>query len=199
VADHVLTLNSGALPAGMSYLEERVIGPTLGADSIRSGVYSSLAGLALVILFMLSYYKLSGINAIVAMVCNLVILLGLMAYAGFVMTLPGIAGFILTMGMGVDSNVLIFERIKEELAAGAGARAAINKSFSRVFLTLLDTHVTSFIAAAILLMFGTGPIRGFALTLIIGLAANLFTSIFVSKTLFEAVLSGQPAKASLSI
>ena len=127
VADHVLTLNSGALPAGMSYLEERLIGPTLGADSIRSGVLASLAGLVLVVLFMLSYYKLSGINAIVAMVCNLIVLLGLMAYLGAAMTLPGIAGFILTMGMGVDSNVLIFERIKEELAAGNPARSAVNK------------------------------------------------------------------------
>jgi preprotein translocase subunit SecD len=199
VADHVLTLNSGALPAGMSYLEERVIGPTLGADSIRSGVYSSLAGLALVVLFMLSYYKLSGINAIAAMVCNLVVLLGLMAYLGASMTLPGIAGFILTMGMGVDSNVLIFERIKEELAAGAGARQAVDRSFDRVFLTLLDTHVTSLIAAAFLFQFGTGAIRGFATTLVIGLLTNLFTSIFVSKTLFELELRNRPAQASLSI
>jgi preprotein translocase subunit SecD len=199
VADHVLTLNSGALPAQMSYLEERVIGPTLGADSIRAGVMASLAGLALVILFMLVYYKLSGINAVIAMVCNLVVLLGLMAYFGAAMTLPGIAGFILTMGMGVDSNVLIFERIKEELAAQAGARAAVGKSFDRVFLTLLDTHVTSLIAAAFLFQFGTGPIRGFATTLTIGLLTNLFTSIFVSKTLFEAMLRRQPAQASLSI
>jgi len=200
VKDLSLVLNSGALPASMSYLEERVIGPTLGADSIKSGIYASLAGLALVIIFMLVYYKLSGINAIVAMVANLVILLGLMAYFGFIMTLPGIAGFILTMGMGVDSNVLIFERIKEELAAQSGARAAVAKSFDRVFLTLLDTHVTSLIAAAFLFMFGTGPIRGFATTLFIGLLTNLFTSIFVSRTIFEAVLQRQPtAKASLSI
>ena len=199
VADHVLTLNSGALPASMSYLEERLIGPTLGADSIRSGVLASLAGLVLVVLFMLSYYKLSGINAIVAMVCNLIVLIGLMAYLGAAMTLPGIAGFILTMGMGVDSNVLIFERIKEELAAGNPARSAVNKSFDRVFLTLLDTHVTSLIAAMFLFQFGTGPIRGFATTLVIGLLTNLFTSIFVSKTMFEAALRRQPAQASLSI
>ena len=199
VVDLSLVLNSGALPASMSYLEERVIGPTLGQDSIRSGVLASLMGLTLVILFMLVYYKLSGINAIIAMVCNLVILLGLMAYFGAAMTLPGIAGFILTMGMGVDSNVLIFERIKEELGAQAGARAAVNKSFSRVFLTLLDTHVTSLIAAAFLFQFGTGPIRGFATTLTIGLLTNLFTSIFVSKTLFEAFLRRHPAQASLSI
>jgi preprotein translocase subunit SecD len=200
VVDHVLTLNSGALPAQMSYLEERVIGPTLGADSIRAGVTASLAGLVLVILFMLAYYRLSGINAIVAMVCNLVILLGMMAYAGAIMTLPGIAGFILTMGMGVDSNVLIFERIKEELAAQRGVRAAINASFSRVFLTLLDTHVTSLIAAAFLFQFGTGPIRGFATTLFVGLLTNLFTSIFVSKTLFELALTRQTTThPSLSI
>ena len=195
VNDLALKLRSGALPASMSYLEERVIGPTLGADSVRSGVTASLAGLALVILFMLVYYKLSGINAIVAMVCNLIVLIGLMAYFGATMTLPGIAGFILTMGMGVDSNVLIFDRIKEELAAGRGVRAAIDAGFSRVFLTLLDTHITALIAAAFLFQFGTGPIRGFALTLTIGLLTNLFTSIFVSKTLFELALQRQPPTA----
>jgi preprotein translocase subunit SecD len=199
VADLSLVLNSGALPASMSYLEERTIGPTLGADSIRSGVTASLAGLALVVVFMLVYYKLSGINAVIAMICNLVLLLGLMAYFGAVMTLPGIAGFILTMGMGVDSNVLIFERIKEELAAQKGPRTAVNASFSRVFLTLLDTHVTALIAAAFLFQFGTGPIRGFATTLTIGLLTNLFTSIFVSKTLFEAALQRNAAQPSLSI
>jgi preprotein translocase subunit SecD len=194
-SDLSLVLRSGALPASLTYLEERVIGPTLGADSVRSGVLASLAGLVLVILFMLVYYRLSGINAVVAMICNLVILLGLMAYLGAAMTLPGIAGFILTMGMGVDSNVLIFERIKEEMAARRGARAAVNASFSRVFLTLLDTHVTSLIAAAFLFQFGTGPIRGFATTLTIGLLTNLFTSIFVSKTLFELALSRRESAA----
>jgi preprotein translocase subunit SecD len=149
---------------------------------------------------MLFYYKLSGINAVVAMVCNLVILIGMMAYFEAVMTLPGIAGFILTMGMGVDSNVLIFERIKEEIAAQRGARAAVKESFSRVFLTLFDTHVTSLIAAAFLFQFGTGPIRGFATTLFVGLLTNLFTSIFVSRTLFELALQRQPAtQATLSI
>jgi preprotein translocase subunit SecD len=195
VNDLSLILRSGALPASMGYLEERVIGPTLGADSIRAGVMASLAGLALVVVFMLAYYKLSGINAVIAMLCNLIILIGLMAYFGATMTLPGIAGFILTMGMGVDSNVLIFERIKEELAAGKGVRAAIEAGFSRVFLTLLDTHVTALIAAAFLFQFGTGPIRGFATTLTIGLLTNLFTSIFVSKTLFELALQRQPATA----
>jgi preprotein translocase subunit SecD len=198
--DLSLVLRSGALPASMTYLEERVVGPSLGRDSIRSGVTASLAGLVLVVVFMLVYYKFSGVNAIVAMVINLIILLGMMAYAGFTMTLPGIAGFILTMGIGVDSNVLIFERIKEELANNRGARAAIKAAFERVFLTLLDTHVTSLISAAFLFQFGTGPIRGFALTLFIGLITNLFTSIFVSRTLFELVLSRRPANAqTLSI
>ncbi len=196
VADLSLVLRSGALPATMSYLEERVIGPTLGADSIRSGVLASLLGLVFVIVFMLFYYKLSGLNAILAMGFNLIILLGLMAYFGATMTLPGIAGFILTMGMGVDSNVLIFERIKEELAARRAVRPAINASFDRVFLTLLDTHVASLIAAAFLFQFGTGPIRGFATTLSIGLLTNLFTSIFVSKTLFELALSRREANAT---
>ena len=200
VNDLALILKSGALPASLSYLEERTIGPSLGADSIRSGVEASIVGLLLIVAFMLVYYKLSGVNAIVALVFNLVILLGLMAYIGAVMTLPGIAGFVLTMGIGVDSNVLIFERIKEELEANHGVRAAINAGFSRVFLTLLDTHISALIAALFLIQFGTGPIRGFAYTLIIGLASNLFTSTFVSKTLFEMALGRrQQQAATLSI
>jgi len=194
-----LILRSGALPARLTYLQELTIGPTLGADSIRAGVTASLVGLLLVVSFMLIYYKLSGINAIVALLFNLVILLGLMAYAGAVMTLPGIAGFVLTMGMGVDSNVLIFERIKEELEAQRGVRAAINAGFSRVFLTLIDTHTAALISAAFLFNFGTGPIRGFAVTLAVGLLANIFTSTFVSKTLFEMVLAGRRQVTGLSI
>jgi preprotein translocase subunit SecD len=161
-------------------------------------VTASIAGLALVGIFMLAYYRLSGINAIVSVVANLVILLGFMAYIGAVMTLPGIAGFILTIGMGVDSNVLIFERIKEELAAGRSVRAAIAAGFDRVFLTILDTHVASMIGAGILFNFGTGPIRGFATTLFFGLLANVFTAVFVSRTIFEVVLSRRQS-AALSI
>jgi preprotein translocase subunit SecD len=187
--DLALTLRSGALPASLTYLDEEVVGATLGADSVRDGVLASAIGLISILVFMLVYYKLSGLNAVVALICNLVILLGLMAYVGAVMTLPGIAGFVLTMGVGVDSNVLIFERIKEELRAERGVRAAINAGFNRVFLTLLDTHVSALISAAFLFQFGTGPIRGFATTLSIGLFVNLFTSIFVSKTLFELELS----------
>jgi preprotein translocase subunit SecD len=197
--DLALILRSGALSARMDYLQQLTIGPTLGADSIRAGVIASLAGLLLIVLFMLWYYRLSGVNAVVALTFNLIILLGLMAYVGAVMTLPGIAGFILTIGLGVDSNVLIFERIKEELDAGRGVRQAINAGFSRVFLTLVDTHIAGFIAAAFLFQFGTGPIRGFAVTLSVGLIANLFTSTFVSKTLFELVLSRRRQVATLSI
>ena len=199
VANLSLILRSGALPAKLDYLQERTIGPSLGADSIRSGVVASLVGLLLIISFMLGYYHLSGVNAVIALVFNLVILVGLMAYVGAVMTLPGIAGFVLTMGIGVDSNVLIFERIKEELEAGRGVRASIHAGFSRVFWTLVDTHVSALISAAFLFNFGTGPIRGFAVTLAIGLASNLFTSIFVSQTLFEMALHKRHQVATLSI
>jgi preprotein translocase subunit SecD len=189
MTDLVITLKSGALPANMTYLEERTIGPTLGQDSINAGVTASLGGLLLVVLFMLFYYKITGLNAVVSIVINLIILLGLMAYIGSTMTLPGIAGFILTIGMGVDSNVLIFERIKEELGLGRSVRAAVNAGFDRVWMTIVDTHVSSLIAALLLLQFGTGPIRGFAMTLIIGLLSNVFTAVFVSRTMFELVLS----------
>jgi preprotein translocase subunit SecD len=198
VQDLSLLLRSGALPASLTYLEQRVVGPTLGADSVRAGVLASVTGLALVALFMLFYYKLSGVNAVISVTLNLVVLLGFMSYLGAVMTLPGIAGFILTVGMGVDSNVLIFERIKEELATAKGVKSAVNAGFDRVFLTILDTHISSLIAAAFLFQFGTGPIRGFATTLTFGLLANVFTAVFVSRTLFELVLSRRTV-ARLSI
>jgi preprotein translocase subunit SecD len=196
--DLSLVLRSGALPASLTYLEERTVGPSLGADSVRAGVAASIGGLAFVVLFMVVYYKLTGLNAIISIIVNLLILLGLMAYLGFTMTLPGIAGFILTIGMGVDSNVLIFERIKEELTGARGARAAIAAGFDRVWWTIVDTHVSSLISALLLLQFGTGPIRGFAVTLIIGLTANVFTAVFVSRTVFELVL-GQRKTQALSI
>ena len=198
--DTVITLKSGALPASMDYLEERTVGPSLGAKSIRAGFLASLAGLGFVVLFMVFYYKLTGLNAVVSIIANLVILLGLMAFLGSVMTLPGIAGFILTIGMGVDSNVLIFERIKEEPATARGARAAVNAGFDRVWMTIVDTHVSSLIAALLLLQFGTSTIRGFAVTLIIGLLSNVFTAVFVSRTAFEMVLTRrQSAAQTLSI
>ena len=188
-ADLALVLRSGALPASLDYLEERTVGPTLGADSIRAGVTASLAGLVVVTLFMLGYYKLAGINAVLAVALNLVILLAFMSYIGAVLTLPGIAGFILIIGMGVDSNVLIFERIKEELRAGKAVKAGVAAGFDRVFLTILDTHIATLIGAGFLFQFGSGPIKGFATTLFFGLVSNVFTAMFVSRTLFETVLS----------
>jgi preprotein translocase subunit SecD len=196
--DLALTLRSGALPAPLTFLEERTVGPSLGADSIRAGVTAAVGGLALVMIFMLFYYRLAGLNALTSIVTNLVLLLGMMAYLGATMTLPGFAGFILTIGIGVDSNVLIFERIKEELATGKAVKAAINAGFDRVWWTIVDTHVASLIAAMFLFQFGTGPIRGFATTLAIGLAANVFTAVFVSRTMFELVLTRRRA-ATLSI
>jgi preprotein translocase subunit SecD len=197
--DTVITLKSGALPASMDYLEERTVGPSLGAESIRAGFIASLAGLGFVVVFMLFYYKLTGMNAVISIVTNLVILLGLMAFLGSVMTLPGIAGFILTIGMGVDSNVLIFERIKEELATSRGVRAAVNAGFDRVWWTIVDTHVSSLIAALLLLQFGTSTIRGFAITLIIGLLSNVFTAVFISRTAFELVLSRRQTTAAQTL
>jgi preprotein translocase subunit SecD len=197
--DLAIKLRSGALPASLEYQEERTVGPSLGADSIRSGIMASLVGLGAVVLFVFLYYKLSGLNAVTTLILNLVILLGALAYFDATLTLPGIAGVILTIGMGVDSNVLIFERIKEEIRAGKTVRTAISASFSKVFLTVLDSHLTSFIAALILLQFGTGPVQGFAVTLMIGLAANMFTSIFASHFLFDLIYGGRRQVDSLSI
>jgi preprotein translocase subunit SecD len=197
-ADLALTLRSGALPASLSYLEERTVGPTLGADSVRAGITAGIGGLVLVMLFMLFYYRLAGLNALTSIVVNLIVLLGLMSYLGATMTLPGFAGFILTIGIGVDSNVLIFERIKEELDAGRPVKQAVGAGFDRVLLTILDTHVASLISAAFLFQFGTGPIRGFATTLTFGLLANVFTAVFVSRTMFELILSRRRA-ATMSI
>ena len=171
--------------------------PYLGRIALMLLTILAITGLTLVTLFMLAYYKFSGMNAILAMAVNLLVLLALMVYFKATMTLPGIAGFILTIGMGVDSNVLIFERIKEELATAKGARAAVAAGFDRVFLTILDTHVASLIAAAFLFQFGTGPIRGFATTLCIGLLTNVFTCVFVSRTLFELLLSRKQARISI--
>jgi preprotein translocase subunit SecD len=191
-------LRAGALPASLKYLQELTVGPSLGRDSIRSGVMASLAAMAFITIFMLVYYRMSGLNAVVALAANLLILLGAMAYTGATLTLPGIAGIILTIGVGVDTNVLIFERIREELRNGRAVRAAITNGFERVWITILDTHATALIAAAFLFQFGTGPIKGFAVTLVMGLIANIFASYFVSKFLFEWVL-GKRQVATLSI
>ena len=188
-ADLALVLRAGALPASITSLGGSYVGPSLGTASVHAGVAASIAGVLLVAGFMLVYYRGAGLNAIVSIAVNLALLLGMMAYAGAVLTLPGFAGLLLTIGMGVDSNVLIFERIKEELASGRTPRAAVAAGFDRVLRTILDTHIASLIAAAFLFQFGTGAVRGFATTLTFGLLANVFTSVFVSRTLFERTLS----------
>src|SRR6267154_707271 len=194
-----LVLRSGALPASIKYLEERTVGPSLGADSIRHGVQASIVSLLVVMVFMVVYYRLSGVNAIIALVLNLIILLAALAYFGAVLTLPGIAGVILTIGMGVDSNVLIFERIREELRASKAPVSAVDQGFKRAFLTIIDTHVTTIVSAAFLFIFGTGPVRGFAVSLAVGLLANLFTSVYVSRVIFDWHLAEMPREAELSI
>ena len=197
--DLALVLRAGALPASIKYLEERTVGPSLGADSIRHGVQASVLSLIVVMLFMLVYYRLSGANAVVALILNLVILLAALAAFGAVLTLPGIAGVILTIGMGVDSNVLVFERIREELRNGKSPASAVEAGFDKAFLTIIDTHVTTVVSAFFLFLFGTGPIKGFAITLTIGLIANVFTAIYVSKTIFQYHLAKMDRQGELSI
>ncbi|MGE5346744.1 MAG: protein translocase subunit SecD [Acidithiobacillales bacterium] len=194
-----LVLKSGALPAQMISLEERTVGPSLGLDSIRQGVLAAIVGMFLVFVATVLYYRLAGINAVLALVLNAVILLGAMAWINATLTLPGIAGFILTIGMAVDSNVLIFERIREEMDGGKAPRAAIDLGFKRAFGTIIDTHVTTISAAAFLFQFGTGPVRGFAVTLVIGLAASMFTAVFVSHLLFDLVYGSKPKVEAISI
>jgi preprotein translocase subunit SecD len=199
VQDLALVLRSGALPATIKYLSEQTVGPSLGMDSIRHGVVASIVGLVAVMAFMLIYYRGSGVNANLALILNLIILMAALAYFGAVLTLPGIAGVILTVGMGVDSNVLIFERIREELRMGKAVGAAVADGFEHAFRTIIDTHVTTIVSATILFAFGTGPIRGFAVTLSIGLLANLFTSVFASRVIFDYILARREKGAALSI
>ena len=199
VSNLSLMLRTGALPASLDTLETRTVGPSLGAASIRQGVMAAVVGMLAVMIFMLVYYRGAGINADLALVLNLIILLGFMGFAGATLTLPGIAGVILTIGMGVDSNVLIFERIREEMRAGKAPSAAVDQGFAHAWTTILDTHVTTIVSAAILFLFGSGPVKGFAVTLTFGLAANLFTAVFVSRTIFDAILARKERGAELSI
>jgi preprotein translocase subunit SecD len=194
-----LMLRTGSLPASITSLETRTVGPSLGALSIKQGTEAAIAGMLAVMVFMLVYYKGSGINADLALVLNLIILLGFMGWSGSVLTLPGIAGVILTVGMGVDSNVLIFERIREELRAGKTAAAAVKEGFAHAWITIVDTHVTTIVSAAILYFAGSGPVKGFAVTLIVGLFANLVTAVFVSRMIFDWHLKDRPKTAALSI
>lgn len=198
-SDLALNLRAGSLPAGVVYEEERTVGPSLGADSIREGFRAGIAGLIAVIGFMLFYYRRSGINATLALILNAVILVASLSYFDATLTLPGIAGVILTIGMAVDSNVLIFERIREELRAGKAVVAAVDAGFSKAFATIVDTHVTTVVSCLFLFIFGTGPVKGFAVTLVIGLVANVFTAVFVSKTIFDWELSGKRQVTALSI
>lgn len=197
--DLALNLRAGSLPAGIEILEERTVGPSLGSDSIRDGTVAALAGLIAVVAVMLVYYKRSGINATLALLLNAVILIAALSYLDATLTLPGIAGVILTIGMAVDSNVLIFERIREELRAGKAVIAAVDAGFKKAFLTIIDTHVTTIVSCAFLFLFGTGPVKGFAVTLVIGLFANLFTAVFVSRTIFDWELGMQKRAVTLSI
>jgi preprotein translocase subunit SecD len=192
-ADEVMVLSkmlrTGALPASLKPLENRTVGASLGADSIHKGITAAIVGVVVVMAFMLFYYRGSGINADLALILNLVILLGFMGASGATLTLPGIAGVILTIGMGVDSNVLIFERIREEVRAGKAPSAAVDQGFAHAWVTIVDTHVTTIVSAAILFMFGSGPVKGFAVTLTFGLLANLFTAVYVSRVIFDAHLN----------
>ncbi len=197
--DLALKLRSGAIPTAVSIIDERTVGPSLGRDSIRAGVFASLLGFVGVAVFMLIYYRLSGVNAVIALLMNVVLVLGAMAYFGSTLTLPGIAGLILTVGMAVDSNVLIFERIREELRLGKAVRTAIDQGFSRAFGTIVDTHVTTIVSAFFLFTYGTGPVRGFAVTLVIGLAFSMFTAVFVSRVIYDLVLGDRRNVESLSI
>jgi preprotein translocase subunit SecD len=199
VKDQSMVLRSGALPAGIKYLEERTVGPSLGRDSILAGVRAAVIGMAAVLVFMLVYYRAAGVNADIALILNLIILLGFLGYTGATLTLPGIAGVILTVGMGVDSNVLIFERIREELRNGKTPPSAVEQGFGHAWITIVDTHVTTIVSAIILFLFGTGPVRGFAVTLSFGLFANLFTAVFVSRVIFDWVLSRKKVGEALSI
>jgi preprotein translocase subunit SecD len=192
-------LSTGALPASLKQLERRFVGASLGADSIKQGVTAAIVGVLVVMAFMLFYYRGSGINADLALILNLVILLGFMGVSTATLTLPGIAGVILTIGMGVDSNVLIFERIREEVRAGKAAAAAVDQGFAHAWTAIFDTHVTTIVSAAILFMFGTGPVKGFATTLTIGLLANLFTAVFVSRVIFDWHLNKLKPGGAISI
>jgi preprotein translocase subunit SecD len=198
-SDLSMMLRSGALPASIKYLEERTVGPSLGADSVRSGVRAAIIGMIAVLAFMLIYYRKAGINADLALILNLVILLGFLGFSGATLTLPGIAGLILTVGMGVDSNVLIFERIREELRNGKTPPSAVEQGFGHAWVTIVDTHVTTIVSAFILFIFGTGPVKGFAVTLTFGLLANLFTAVFVSRVIFDAETSRMQRGQALSI
>jgi preprotein translocase subunit SecD len=192
-------LRAGALPAGIEYLEERTVGPTLGADSIRQGLKAGLIGAALTVLSMFVIYKLTGLNAVAALAVNVVLVFGALAAFNATLTLPGIAGIILTVGMAFDANVLVFERIREELRVGKSVKPAIEAGFDKAMSSILDSNITTFIAALFLFQFGTGPVRGFAVTLIIGIVATIIAGVFFSKWLFGVTVLRRQGVEKLSI
>jgi len=185
--DLAIVLRAGALPAPVNILEERTVGPSLGSDSIQQGILATIIGSLLVILFMVVYYRLSGAVADIALIINIFLILAVLAAFRATLTLPGIAGMLLTVGVAVDANILIFERIREELRTGKTPRLSLDTGYDRAFITIIDTHISGILAALVLMYFGTGPIKGFAVTTIIGLLASLFTAIFVTRVIFDYV------------
>ncbi len=193
-----IALRSGALPAPVTILENRTVGPSLGQDSVHQGIKAIVIGGLLVVVFMVLYYGFSGIIADVALLFNFIIIVGALSYLGATLTLPGIAGIILTIGMAVDANVLIFERIREELRLGKTVRAAVGSGFDRALITILDANITTLIAGLVLFQFGTGPVKGFAVTLSLGILGTLFTALFVSRTFFDSIMA-RPRVQKISI
>ncbi|MDP8322879.1 MAG: protein translocase subunit SecD, partial [Candidatus Stygibacter australis] len=189
VQDLVIVLESGNLPAPVNVIEERTVGPSLGNDSIRAGVRAALLGLALVVVFMIIYYGLSGIVAVIALMMNMGFILAVLTSLQGTLTMPGIAGLILTIGMSVDANVIIFERIREELKSGKTVRSAVDAGFSRALVTILDANLTTLITALVLYQFGTGPIKGFAVTLSIGIVGSMFSAIVLAKAIFDGMIT----------
>jgi preprotein translocase subunit SecD len=192
-----LVLKAGALPAPVTISEERTVGATLGPELVRKGAISALVGLVLVLLFMVVYYRASGLIADAALVLNGLLVLAIMAMIGSTLTLPGIAGFVLTLGMAVDANVLINERIREEMRGGRTVRQSVQLGYDRVFWTIFDSHVTTLVAAVVLMQYGSGPVRGFAVTLAIGLVASMFTSIVVTRVIMEFFTRHETARLSV--
>jgi preprotein translocase subunit SecD len=196
--DLVIVLRHGALPAPIEKQFETVVGPSLGQDSIDSSILAFGVGMLLVVLFMLGYYKFSGIYSVIALTMNMLFIVAALAAIGATLTLPGIAGIILTIGMAVDANVIIYERIREELGLGRTAKEAVNAGFEKAFSAVMDANVTTGIAGLVLLQYGTGPIRGFAVTLLIGIISTIFTAVFFTRLMFDTKIPGS-AKDTISI
>jgi preprotein translocase subunit SecD len=200
VKDLIAVLRSGALPAPLKKSFETQVGPTLGEDAVAKAKFSMYIGAAAVVIFMLFYYRLAGVIANVAMILNMLYMVAILAAFEASLTLPGIAGLVLTVGMAVDANIIIYERIREELRLGKSPRTAVDAGFSRAFWTVFDAHVTNFVAGVVLYSYGSGPIRGFAVTLLIGIITNLLTSVWISRWMFDLVVGRRGAMpATLSI